>query len=199
MGGGLGRAAGLRPGPREGPSAPRGVGRRRPANGKTIAYYESTPSIKGIGETSSTSCPSSGSRSRPRRSPYQRGGRPPVRGARRLRHHRRHVGLRLPRSLGQPSPELRTPRTSWPAVRTRPSYSNPEVDELLANSRTSSPTGRASGPGSYRGPGDHRRGLADIPVSNPVWPLATNTRVQGAEVGSLWYWGSLFKDIWVTE
>ena len=38
-----------------------------------------------------------------------------------------------------------------------------------------------------------------ISVTNPGWPLATNKRVQGAEVGPLWYWGSLFKDIWVTE
>jgi ABC-type transport system substrate-binding protein len=38
-----------------------------------------------------------------------------------------------------------------------------------------------------------------IPVSNPGWPLAVNKRVQGAEVGPLWYWASLFKNVWVTE
>jgi len=38
-----------------------------------------------------------------------------------------------------------------------------------------------------------------ISVTNPAWPLAVNNRVQGAEIGALWYWGSLFKDVWVTE
>ncbi len=38
-----------------------------------------------------------------------------------------------------------------------------------------------------------------ISVTNPGWPLAVNKRVQGADIGALWYWASLFKDLWVTE
>jgi ABC-type transport system substrate-binding protein len=37
-----------------------------------------------------------------------------------------------------------------------------------------------------------------IPVTNPVWPLAVSSRVHDASVGPLWYWASLFKDVWVT-
>ena len=38
-----------------------------------------------------------------------------------------------------------------------------------------------------------------ISVTNPGWPLAVNKRVQGADIGALWYWASLFKDLWVSE
>ncbi|MCY7420005.1 MAG: hypothetical protein LH650_16260, partial [Chloroflexi bacterium] len=38
-----------------------------------------------------------------------------------------------------------------------------------------------------------------ISVTNPGWPLAVNKRVHGAGIGALWYWGSLFKDLWVTQ
>ena len=38
-----------------------------------------------------------------------------------------------------------------------------------------------------------------ISVTNPGWPLAVNKRVQGAEVGPLWYWASLFKNVWVSQ
>ena len=36
-----------------------------------------------------------------------------------------------------------------------------------------------------------------------LWQLAgvhaVNKRVQGASIGALWYWASLFKDLWVTQ
>ena len=40
----------------------------------------------------------------------------------------------------------------------------------------------------------------DAPVivtAYPGWPLAVNKRVGGYSVSSLWYWASLFKDVYV--
>ncbi|MEJ7697894.1 MAG: hypothetical protein WKF78_15080 [Candidatus Limnocylindrales bacterium] len=40
----------------------------------------------------------------------------------------------------------------------------------------------------------------DAPVivtAYPGWPLAVNKRLAGYSVSSLWYWGSLFKDMYV--
>jgi ABC-type transport system substrate-binding protein len=36
-----------------------------------------------------------------------------------------------------------------------------------------------------------------IVTAYPGWPLAVNKRLAGASAASLWYWGSLFKEIYV--
>ena len=148
--------------------------------------------------TSSTSMSQLGHHDRGREGHVSGGGRAPVRGARRLRHHRRHLGLRLPRPLGQPAPELR--------VREHRGRRR----ERVRRTRTRRSTSCCQQQNQLTDKAERARLLIEaqaliaedspiIPVSNPGWPLATNKRVQGAEVGSLWYWGSLFKDIWVTE
>ena len=76
-------------------------------NGKTIAYYESTPSIKGIGESFIDSMSKLGIDIKAQKVTYQEAVSLQFGAARRLRHPRRLLGLGLPRSVRQPASELR--------------------------------------------------------------------------------------------
>ena len=40
---------------------------------------------------------------------------------------------------------------------------------------------------------------AVIVYAYPGWPLATSKRLGGVEAASLWYWQSLFKNLYVNE
>ena len=166
-------------------------------NGKTLAYYESTPSIKGIGEHFLDVTSQLGIQLEAVKVTFNE-----------------MVALQF-----GPHDDFDIIVATWgsdfpdPSGNLRPnfgsenivagganasSYSNPQVDELLQQQNQL--TDRAE---RTRLMIEAQALIAEdspiIPVSNPVWPLATNVRVQGAEVGPLWYWASLFKDLWVTE
>jgi ABC-type transport system substrate-binding protein len=75
-------------------------------------------------------------------------------------------------------------------------YHNDEVDRLLAEQNT------------LTDKNERARLLieaqkliaADAPIivtAYPGWPLAVNKRLAGATASSLWYWDSLFKEIYV--
>ena len=118
-------------------------------NGKTIAYYESTPSIKGIGESFIDVMSQLGITIEAQKIDLPRGDRAPVRGPRRLRHHRRRLGLRLPRPVGQPAPELRI-REHRGRRRQRVLLLEPAGRRAARSSRTRSPTGRSGRASSSR-------------------------------------------------
>ena len=75
-------------------------------------------------------------------------------------------------------------------------YHNAQVDDLLARQNTLTDKGERA-----KLLIDAQKIIADdspiIVTAYPGWPLAVNKRLGGAEAASLWYWGSLFKDIYV--
>jgi peptide/nickel transport system substrate-binding protein len=166
-------------------------------NGMTISYYESTPSIKGIAESFIDSMAQLGINIEANKTTYQENI------AQQFGPHDDYdifVGS-WGSDFPDPSGNLRPNFGSENIVAggsNASAYSNPEVDALLQEQNTL--TDKAERAKLLI---EAQRLIAEdspiIPVSNPGWPLATNKRVQGAEVGPLWYWASLFKNVWVTE
>jgi peptide/nickel transport system substrate-binding protein len=166
-------------------------------NGLTIAYYESTPSIKGIGEHFLDVMSQLGIDIEAVKVTFNEAV------ALQFGAHDDYdiiVGT-WGSDFPDPSGNLRPNFGSENIVAggaNASSYTNPQVDELLQQQNLLTDRAERS-----RLLIEAQALIAEdspiIAVSNPVWPLATNSRVQGAEVGPLWYWGSLFKDVWVTE
>jgi peptide/nickel transport system substrate-binding protein len=166
-------------------------------NGKTIAYYESTPSIKGIGESFIDVMGQLGVTIEAQKITYQEAI------ALQFGAHDDYDiivgawGSDFPDPSGNLRPNFATENIVAGGANAS-AYSNPQVDELL--SQQNGITDKAE---RARLLIEAQGIIADdapiIPVTNPGWPLATNKRVQGASVGALWYWGSLFKDLWVTQ
>jgi peptide/nickel transport system substrate-binding protein len=166
-------------------------------NGKELAYYESTPSIKGIGESFIDSMSQLGITINARKITYQEAI------ALQFGPHDDYdmiVGA-WGSDFFDPSGNLRPNFASENMVAggaNASAYRNDQVDQLLAQQNTL--TDKA----------ERARLLiqaqaliaADSPlisVTNPGWPLATNKGVQGASIGALWYWDSLFKDLWISQ
>jgi peptide/nickel transport system substrate-binding protein len=166
-------------------------------NGLTISYYESTPSIKGIAESFIDSMAQLGITIEANKTTYQENI------AQQFGPHDDYdlfVGS-WGSDFPDPSGNLRPNFGSENIVAggsNASAYSNPEVDALLQEQNTLVDKAERT-----KLLIEAQRIIAEdspiIPVSNPGWPLATNKRVQGAEIGPLWYWASLFKDVWVTE
>jgi peptide/nickel transport system substrate-binding protein len=166
-------------------------------NGLTISYYESTPSIKGIGESFIDAMSQLGITIEANKTTYQENI------AQQFGAHDDYdifVGA-WGSDFPDPSGNLRPNFGSENIVAggaNASAYSNPTVDELLQQQNEL--TDKAERAALLI---EAQALIAEdspiIPVSNPGWPLAVNKRVQGAEVGPLWYWASLFKNVWVTE
>ena len=77
-------------------------------------------------------------------------------------------------------------------------YENKQVDELLA--KQNSLVDKAERAKLLI---EAQKLIADdsvvIVTAYPGWPLAVNKRLAGYSVSSLWYWASLFKDVYVKE
>ncbi len=166
-------------------------------NGKTIAYYESTPSIKGIGESFIDAMSQLGI--------HDRGPEGHLPGSRRLQFGAHDDFDMIVGSWGSdfpdPSGNLRPNFASENIVAggaNASAYSNPEVDALLT--QQNGLTDKAERAKLLiQAQGLIAEDSPVISITNPGWPLAVNKRVQGADIGALWYWGSLFKDLWVTQ
>jgi ABC-type transport system substrate-binding protein len=166
-------------------------------NGKTLAYYESTPSIKGIGESFIDAMSQLGIQIEAQKITYQEAI------ALQFGPHDDYdmiVGA-WGSDFPDPSGNLRPNFASENIVTggaNASSYTNPQVDDLL--SQQNSLTDKAERAKLLI---QAQALIAEdspvISVTNPGWPLATNKRVQAADIGALWYWGSLFKDLWVTQ
>ncbi len=166
-------------------------------NGKTIAYYESTPSIKAIGESFIDSMSKLGIDIQAQKVTYQE--------AVSLQFGDHTDYDMIVGSWGSdfpdPSGNLRPNFASENIVAggaNASAYTNPAVDALLSQQNSLvDKTERAKL--LIQAQGLIAEDSPVISVSNPGWPLAVNKRVQGASIGALWYWGSLFKDLWVTQ
>jgi peptide/nickel transport system substrate-binding protein len=166
-------------------------------DGLTVTYYESTPSIKGIGEHFIDVMSQLGVTLEANKVTFNEDV------AMQFGDHTDYdflVGT-WGSDFYDPSGNLRPNFGSENIVAggaNASSYSNPEVDALLQQQNKELDRAERT-----RLLIEAQAIIAEdspiIPVTNPVWPLAVNDRVQGASVGPLWYWASLFKDVWVTE
>lgn len=166
-------------------------------NGMTISYYESTPSIKGIGESFIDAMGQLGITIEANKVTYQE--------AVSLQFGTHDDYDILVGSWGSdfpdPSGNLRPNFGSENIVAggaNASAYVNPEVDALLKEQNASTDKAKRAEL-LIKAQALIAEDSPVISITNPSWPLAVNTRVQGAEIGALWYWGSLFKNVWVTQ
>ena len=163
--------------------------------GKEIAYYESTPSIKGAAEAFIDAMGKLGVTIKARKVTYQESV------ALQFGEHNDYDiivaswGSDFPDPSGNLRPNFASENTGAGGANVS-NYHNDQVDALLAEQNTLVNK-------------DERAKLlieaqkiiaADSPIivtAYPGWPLAVNKRLGGATAASLWYWGSLFKDIYV--
>jgi peptide/nickel transport system substrate-binding protein len=166
-------------------------------NGMTISYYESTPSIKGIAESFIDAMSQLGITIEANKTTYQENI------AQQFGAHDDYDifvgswGSDFPDPSGNLRPNFGSENIVAGGANAS-AYSNADVDALLQEQNLL--TDRAERAKLLI---EAQAIIAEesplISVTNPGWPLAVNKRVQGAEVGPLWYWASLFKNVWVTE
>jgi len=164
-------------------------------NGTEIAYYESTPSIKGAAESFIDTMSKLGITIQARKVTYQE-----------------NVALQfgphddydiLVASWGSdfpdPSGNLRPNFASENIVAggaNSSAYQNDKVDALLAEQNTLVDKA-ARAKLLIEAQAIIAEDAAVIVTAYPGWPLAVNKRLAGQEVSSLWYWASLFKNVYV--
>ena len=164
-------------------------------NGTEIAYYDSTPSIKGAAEAFIDAMSKLGITIKARKVTYQENVA--------LQFGKHDDYDILVASWGSdfpdPSGNLRPNFASENIVAggaNASAYTNPKVDALLAKQNTLVDKAERA-----KLLIEAQKLIAeDAPVivtAYPGWPLAVNKRLAGYSVSSLWYWGSLFKDMYV--
>jgi peptide/nickel transport system substrate-binding protein len=162
---------------------------------KEIAYYESTPSIKGAAEAFIDAMGKLGVTIKARKVTYQESV------ALQFGEHNDYDiivaswGSDFPDPSGNLRPNFASENTAAGGANVS-NYHNDQVDALLAEQNTLIDK-------------NERAKLlieaqkliaADSPIivtAYPGWPLAVNKRLAGAFASSLWYWDSLFKEIYV--
>jgi len=160
-----------------------------------IAYYESTPSIKGAAEAFIEAMGKLGVTIKARKVTYQESV------ALQFGEHNDYDiivaswGSDFPDPSGNLRPNFASENSAAGGANVS-NYHNDEVDALLAEQNT------------LTDKNERARLLieaqkliaADSPIivtAYPGWPLAVNKRLAGTSASSLWYWNSLFKDIYV--
>jgi peptide/nickel transport system substrate-binding protein len=167
-------------------------------NGKTIAYYESTPSIKGAAEAFIEAMGKLGVSIEARKVTYQESV------ALQFGPHDDYDifvgswGSDFPDPSGNLRPNFASENTVAGGANAS-NYKNDAVDKLLAD-QNAIPNDKA---GRAKMLIEAQKQIAEdsavIVTAYPGWPLATSKRLQGVEAYSLWYWQSLFKNTWVTQ
>ena len=166
-------------------------------NGMEIAYYDSTPSIKGAAESFIDSMSKLGITIKARKTTYQENV------ALQFGPHNDYDilvgswGSDFPDPSGNLRPNFASANIAAGGANSS-AYENKQVDELLAKQNTLvDPAERA------KLLIQAQKIIADdsvvIVTAYPGWPLAVNKRLAGYSVSSLWYWASLFKDVYVKE
>ena len=165
-------------------------------NGKTIAYYESTPSIKGAAEAFIADMAKLGITIEARKVTYQESV------ALQFGEHNDYDlmvgtwGSDFPDPSGNLRPNFGSENIAAGGANAS-AYQNAKVDELLQQ-QDAIPNDKAQRAKLLI---EAQRLIAeDSPVlvtAYPGWPLAVNKRLGGVEAASLWYWQSLFKNVYV--
>jgi len=167
-------------------------------NGKTIAYYESTPSVKGIAESFIDSMGKLGITIEARKVTYQESV------ALQFGEHNDYDlmvgswGSDFPDPSGNLRPNFASENIAAGGANAS-AYKNDQVDALLTK-QDGIPGDKAERAKLLI---EAQRLIAEdspvIVVSYPGWPLAVNKRLGGVEAASLWYWQSLFKGIYLVK
>ena len=164
-------------------------------NGTEIAYYESTPSIKGAAEAFIDSMSKIGITIKARKVTYQENV------ALQFGEHNDYDILVASwgSDFPDPSGNLRPNFASENIVAggaNASDYENAKVDELLAKQNTLVDKAERA-----KLLIEAQKLIAEdsavIVTAYPGWPLAVNKRLTGYAVSSLWYWAGLFKDVYV--
>ncbi len=166
-------------------------------NGTEIAYYDSTPSIKGAAEAFIDSMSKLGITIKARKVTYQENV------ALQFGPHNDYDilvaswGSDFPDPSGNLRPNFASENIVTGGANSS-AYENKQVDELLAKQNTLVDKAERA-----KLLIEAQKLIADdsavIVTAYPGWPLAVNKRLAGYSVSSLWYWASLFKDVYVTE
>ncbi len=166
-------------------------------NGTEIAYYDSTPSIKGAAEAFIDSMSKLGITIKARKVTYQENV------ALQFGPHNDYDilvaswGSDFPDPSGNLRPNFASENIVAGGANSS-AYENKQVDELLAKQNTLVDKAERA-----KLLIEAQKLIADdsvvIVTAYPGWPLAVNKRLAGYSVSSLWYWASLFKDVYVTE
>ena len=166
-------------------------------NGTEIAYYDSTPSIKGAAEAFIDSMSKLGITIKARKVTYQENV------ALQFGPHNDYDilvaswGSDFPDPSGNLRPNFASENIVTGGANSS-AYENKQVDELLAKQNTLVDKAERA-----KLLIEAQKLIADdsvvIVTAYPGWPLAVNKRLAGYSVSSLWYWASLFKDVYVKE
>jgi peptide/nickel transport system substrate-binding protein len=165
-------------------------------NGKTIAYYESTPSVKGAAEAFIDAMGKIGVTIEARKVTYQEAV------ALQFGEHNDYDiivgswGSDFPDPSGNLRPNFASENIVAGGANST-AYKNPAVDTLLSD-QNKIPNDK---PQRAQKLIEAQKLIAEdsavIVYAYPGWPLATSKRLGGVEAASLWYWQSLFKNIYV--
>ncbi|MFM2106889.1 MAG: hypothetical protein RL338_1921 [Chloroflexota bacterium] len=167
-------------------------------NGKTIAYYESTPSIKGAAEAFIDSMSKLGITIEARKVTYQESV------ALQFGPHDDYDilvaswGSDFPDPSGNLRPNFGSENIAAGGANAS-AYKNDQVDQLLQQ-QDAIPGDKAE---RARLLIEAQKLIAEdsavIVTAYPGWPLAVSKRLRGVEAASLWYWQSLFKNVYIEE
>ena len=167
-------------------------------NGKEIAYYESTPSVKGAAEAFIEAMGKLGIEIKARKVTYQESV------ALQFGPHTDYDifvgswGSDFPDPSGNLRPNFHSENAAAGGANAS-DYKNAKVDEALTK-QNELPTDKVKRTELMI---EAQKQIAEdsavIVTAYPGWPLATSKRLQGVEAASLWYWQSLFKNAYVTE
>ena len=162
---------------------------------KEIAYYESTPSIKGAAEAFIDAMGKLGVTIKARKVTYQESV------ALQFGEHNDYDiivaswGSDFPDPSGNLRPNFASENSAAGGANVS-NYHNDQVDALLAEQNTLTDKNERA-----KLLIEAQKLIADdspiIVTAYPGWPLAVNKRLAGAFGSSLWYWDSLFKEIYV--
>jgi len=162
---------------------------------KEIAYYDSTPSIKGAAEAFIEAMGKLGVTIKARKITYQESV------ALQFGEHNNYDiivaswGSDFPDPSGNLRPNFHSENSGAGGANVS-NYHNDAVDALLADQNVLVDKAERA----QKLIEAQALIAADSPIivtAYPGWPLAVNKRLGGATAASLWYWGSLFKDIYV--
>ena len=167
-------------------------------NGTEIAYYESTPSVKGAAESFIDAMGKLGIEIKARKVTYQESV------ALQFGPHDDYDilvaswGSDFPDPSGNLLPNFGIANAGAGGANAT-NYQNAAVDKLLVE-QNALPTDKAKRAALLI---EAQKLIAEdsavIVTAYPGWPLAINKRLGGVEAASLWYWQSLFKNVYVNE
>ena len=167
-------------------------------NGTEIAYYESTPSIKGAAESFIDSMGKLGIEIKARKVTYQESV------ALQFGPHNDYDilvaswGSDFPDPSGNLLPNFAIANAKAGGANAS-NYQNAAVDKALVD-QNALPTDKVKRAALLI---EAQKLIAEdsavIVTAYPGWPLAVNKRLGGVEAASLWYWQSLFRNVYIKE